>query len=302
MALRDTVRSLTPDLFLKLFRAYKRKQTRLRIQQEFKSGEVLSQADLEKQFSAIGIQLGDDVLVHAAFSKIGAVEGGAEAFIAALRSVVGPSGHILMPSSPNASFQLDFIQNLSCFDVQNEPSKLGYLTEAFRQSSSVMRSAHPTEPVCVQGPDANWYVAGHEDEAAPYGQKSPFFKLTERQGKVLYVGVTLANAGTSLHLLEEAVDNFIFPVYAQETYGVSIKNHQEEKNIRVKVHNPEQSKKRRCDELLPGFESAGIAKQVQLGKANSWLFDAERMLHWMIEQYEEKKVTMYTPHGWPENK
>ena len=60
----------------------------------------------------------------------------------------------------------------------------------------------------------------------------------------MYIGVTLDNAGTSLHVLEDSVDNFKFPVYAEKTYHVEVVNNGEKKTVSTKAHNPEQSKKR----------------------------------------------------------
>jgi aminoglycoside 3-N-acetyltransferase len=300
MAFSDSLRYITPRVLLELYRSHVRRSTRKKIHKEFQEGKAHNLADLVADFRNAGIEKGDDVLVHASFSKIGAVNGGTMTFIDALIQVVGDEGHILMPNSPNASFQMDYIKHLDVFDLENDESRLGVLSETFRTMTKVKRSGHPTEPVSVYGPDADWYTSGHENEASPYSMESPFYKLCERKGKILYVGVTLANAGTSLHLLEEAVEDFIFPIYADETYMAKLKIKEEVKDIEVKVHNPIQSKKRRCDELLPHFAAAGVAEKVKIGQAETWLFDAKAMLVWMIEAYGKNKTTMYTPNGYPE--
>ncbi len=297
MAFRDTLRSLTPGFILDIFRDFKRSRTRKEITAKLAQGESLTQEDLENNLRAIGLEAGDSVLVHCAFSKLGPVVGGPQTFIDALKNVVTAAGNILMPSSPNASYQLDYIKNLKEFDVQNEPSKMGWLSETFRKNEDVFRSAHPTEPVCVWGSDAQWFAENHEMDGTAYGKNSPFFKLTEIIGKILYIGVTLDNAGTSLHLLEDSIENFPEPVYADEIFKVKIKNGDRAYEIETKVHNPEQSKKRRCDELLPMFEAYNCAKKVKIGNADTWLFDAEDMLDCMVENFEERGVTMYRPLG-----
>ncbi len=297
MAFRDTLRALTPQFILELFRANKRKKTRQAIEDQLQKGDVLTQEDLEKQIQKLGIVAGDDVLVHCAFSKLGAIQGGPQTLIDAFKSVIGEKGNLLMPSSPNASFQLDYIQKLEIFDVDNEPSKMGAVSETFRKNKDVLRSAHPTEPVCVWGKEAEWYTTGHETDGTAYGMNSPFFKLTEKKGKILYIGVTLDNAGTSLHVLEDAVVDFKYPVYADEVFSVKIKKGSEFRSIQTKVHNPEQSKKRKCDGLLPMFTEKGVASRSKLGKAETWVLDADKMLKVMIAEYTDKGVTMYTPQG-----
>jgi aminoglycoside 3-N-acetyltransferase len=295
MAFRDTLRSWTPEFLLQIFRDFQRKKTRKAISNKLENKEFLILEDLEKNLIAIGIEKNDSVLVHCAFSKLGPVEGGPATFIQALKNVVTVEGNILMPSSPNASFQLEYIQNLKEFDVQNEPSKMGWLSEVFRKEENVLRSAHPTEPVCVWGVDANWFVDNHEMDGTAYGKNSPFYKLTEKKGKILYIGVTLDNAGTSLHVLEDAVENFPYPVYTEKSFEVKIKNGDKYYPIETKVHNPNQSKLRRCDELLPMFEASKCARKVQIGEAPTWVFDAKRMLDCMLDNFHEKGVTMYTP-------
>jgi aminoglycoside 3-N-acetyltransferase len=297
MAFRDTLRSLTPEFILIFFRNHKRKQTRQFIDNQLKNGDVLTQIDLESQLKTLGIKAGDDVLVHCAFSKLGAVAGGPQTFIDALKNVIGEKGNLLMPSSPNASFQLDYIQNLQLFDVDNDVSKMGAVSEVFRKNDRVFRSAHPTEPVCVWGKEAIWYTEGHEKDGTAYGPNSPFKKLADKGGKILYIGVTLDNAGTSLHTLEDAVADFKFPVYYPETFIVKVNKGGEAFEIQTKVHNPEQSKKRRCDELIPLFEEKKVAVKMKFAATEVWVFDARKMLEVMIKAYEQHGITMYTPKG-----
>jgi aminoglycoside 3-N-acetyltransferase len=63
------------------------------------------------------------------------------------------------------------------------------------------------------------------------------------------------------------------------------------------VHNPEQSAKRKCDDLIPRFRSEGVATDCLIGNAPTLVFDARKMLDVMIRLYREEGVTMYTPYG-----
>ena len=203
-----------------------------------------------------------------------------------------------MPTSPNDRLQLDYIKSLDVFDVKNSSSNLGKITEVFRTFPGAKRSIHPTEPVSVLGSDASWFTASHHLSEKPYGEDSPWYKLTQKKGKILYVGCTLANAGTSLHCLEDAVDNFKFPVYYKEQFKVRVRNERGELlSITTKVHNPAYSKKRKCDALIPIFIQEGVASKVKIGQAETLLFDAEKMLAVMLKKYKDEGVTMYTPKG-----
>ncbi|MGV3612321.1 MAG: AAC(3) family N-acetyltransferase [Fluviicola sp.] len=296
--LKNFIRSLVPTKLLNAYRERKKEKQRKELKQQAERGEALTLDQLLADIHNCGIKPGDSVLVHSSFSKIGFVEGGPKTFVDALLKAVGESGNLLMPSSPNAGYQLDYIRNLTEFDVQKDPSRMGAITEYFRTLPGVSRSESPTEPVCCFGPKASWFTNGHLGEETPYTKNSPFARLAEAGGKILYIGVTLDNAGTSLHVLEDAVSDFKFPVYYPEVFRVSVKRtNGEVVPVSVKVHNPEQSAKRKCDGLLPLFEEKGVMKRSTIGKAKTLVFDAQKMLEVMIDEYQINGVTMYTPIG-----
>jgi len=297
-SLRSTFRSLTPQFLLDWYRDRKKTTVRKSINAQRLAGKGWTKAELSHQLSEMGIGTGDTLLVHSSLSKIGYVEGGPQTIIDALLEVVGVGGHVLMPNSPNAGYQLEYIRNLAVFDVAESPSALGVITEVFRKQPTAIRSVSVTEPVSCIGPRAFEFVGAHFGELTPYTSKSPFFKVAENGGKILYIGVTLANAGTSLHVLEDAVEAFKFPVYYPEVFDARIRLESgEEVQIKTKVHNPEWSAKRRCDELISLFKEAGVVSESVFGNAATLVFEAQQMRDVMIRLYEEKGVTMYTPGG-----
>ena len=298
MSLKDFIRANMPKFLLQWNRKRKKNAVRSALQEQERKGEGVTLNELFEQFKQAGITSGDSVLVHSSLSKIGFIAGGPEAFIRALVQVVGPNGNILMPTSPNGAFQLDYIRKLTVFDVNQAPSALGKITETFRTWPGTIRSASPTEPVSALGPDAAWFTSGHLGCETPYTAESPFARLAEKNGKILYVGVTLDNAGTSLHVLEDAVPDFKFPVYFPELFNCRIRlSTGEEQQVKIKVHNPEQSAKRKCDKLLPLFKSSGCYHEAQIGQAKTLVFDAKKMKETMLREYRENGVTMYTPFG-----
>lgn len=296
--MRDLIRKLTPQIILDQYRKKKKSQRDKELLSAKESGNVILKEDLVNDLIKAGVKSGDTLLVHSSLSKIGYVEEGPKTVVEALLDVVGTEGNLLMPNSPNAGLQLEYIRSIESFDVQNTPSALGAITEYFRKLPEAKRSAHPTEPVSCIGPDAEYFVSEHFGELTPYTEKSPFYKVSEKGGKILYLGVTLDNAGTNLHTLEDAVDDFKFPVYYDEVFEVNVVLPDgKTKTMKTKVHNPEQSKKRKCDQLIPLFESEGVMKEVKIGEARGLLVDAKGMLDLMLKEYKEHGVTMYTPEG-----
>lgn len=296
--MRNMIRSLTPSFILKAFRKYKKEKTRRDLAKRAKSGQVVTVGQLVHQLRSMGIKSGDSILVHSSMSRLGYLENGPKTLVDALLEVIGAEGNLLMPSSPNPAYQLDYIQNRPYFDARNDPSAMGAVTEYFRRFPGVCRSLSPTEPVCAFGPSAKWLTEGHRARTTPYDVYSPFYRLTEIGGKILYAGVTLAQAGTSLHLLEDAVEDFPFPVYYPKEFEVQVTDFDGfTYSQMLKVHNPEQSAKRNCDALIPMFVEKSVMKHTVLGEGASLLTDAAGMLRVMLEAYYTKGVTMYTPYG-----
>jgi aminoglycoside 3-N-acetyltransferase len=296
--MRNFLRRITPAILLTFYRSWIRRQQRKALATQKERGEVVRKQDIVQALQLMGLQSGDVVMVHSSLSSIGYVENGPKTVVEAFLEVIGEGGHLLMPSAPNASYQLDYIRKNNYFDVQHTPSALGAVTECFRMWSGVERSAHPTEPVCCLGPRAKWFIESHFSQLTPYNEFSPFRKVMSSNGKIIYLGVTLANAGTHLHTLEDAVENFRYPVYYPENFEISVLfSDGREETMLTKVHDPEQSKLRKCDELIPLFEKEGVLKRFHIGKASCLFVDARSMFETMLKNYKEHGITMYTPLG-----
>lgn len=296
--MRNILRKISPQFLLDWYRNSKKRNKDSKLLREKQQGKIYTKKYFVRQFKKLGISKGDVLLVHSSLSKIGYVENGPKDVVEALLEVVGDDGHLLMPNSPNSSFQLDYIKNLDFFDLANSKSKLGAISEYFRLLPDAIRSAHPTEPVSCIGPDAEYFVGHHFGNLTPYNENSPFYRVSERNGKILYLGVTLDNAGTNLHTLEDSIENFKFPVYHPEPFEVKIRfENRTLRSMNTLVHNPDQSKKRKCDGLIPLFEEKGVLKKVKIGNAKSLLVDAKGMYDVMLDEYKTNGVTMYTPKG-----
>ncbi|MBT5438631.1 MAG: AAC(3) family N-acetyltransferase [Flavobacteriales bacterium] len=295
--IKTIFRFLLPDFLIQFYRSNKKNRINRKIAFQKQRGQGLNKKDLYNCFYEIGIRPGDSLLVHSSLSKIGFVENGAVDVVDSLLEIISHEGDLLMPSSANGLLQIDFVKKDEVFDVKNTPSVLGSITENFRKRDGVRRSLNYLEPVCAYGKNARYLTEGHFGEVSPYTKRSPFHRLTELNGKILYLGVDLDNAGTSLHILEDSVD-FHFPVYASSDFRVKIKD---EKGVVhtvfTKAHNPVFSKKRKCNDLIPMFIDHGVCEKVKIGNAESYLFDAKKMLDLMLEKYKSEKITMYTPKG-----
>ena len=151
---------------------------------------------------ALGVKTGDTLLVHASYKSMGAIEGGAKTFFEALISYLGDEGTLVMPA---LSFDSVTFEN-PYFKAKETPSCIGYLPEYFRTSvEGVRRSLHATHSCCAIGRNAEELLADHELDETPVGEHSPFRKLPNYDGKILFVGCS-SDHNTSMHGVEELAD------------------------------------------------------------------------------------------------
>jgi aminoglycoside 3-N-acetyltransferase len=163
----------------------------------------VSHKSLTKLFQNLGLKKGDCVFVHCAFSRLGYFPGGPHGLIRLLQGVVGPKGTIAMPAFPFSGSMQDFLAKPYYFDINETPSKVGFLSEAFRTYPGVYRSLHPTHSICAIGKNAMELVADHELSVTPCGTQSPFAKFSTINAVLLRIGT---GALTLYHHIQELID------------------------------------------------------------------------------------------------
>src|SRR5262249_52301302 len=96
----------------------------------------LSGTQVVEQLRALGGREGGVLLVHTSFRAVRPIEGGPLGLIAALRTAVGPSGTLVMPSMTDGE---------SVFDPKTTPTQaMGITAELFWRQPGVVRSTHPS--------------------------------------------------------------------------------------------------------------------------------------------------------------
>ncbi len=162
------------------------------------SEATIERAEIARGLRAMGIGAGDVILAHTSLSSLGHVPGGADALIDALLDAVSPRGTLVLPTHTWSTVNAEN----PVFDVRRSPSVVGRVTEVFRSRPGVLRSLHPTHSCAAFGPLAREMLDGHETQITPCGRKSPYQRLMDRSGKIVFLGVTLL-VNTSYHALEE---------------------------------------------------------------------------------------------------
>jgi aminoglycoside 3-N-acetyltransferase len=166
--------------------------------------------EIVKALKKAGVNTGDLLMVHASLSKFGVIKGGVETVLDAMLECVGEKGTLLFPTftRPYIYFEGTTIRDYGYRPYDPADPGLiwvGSVPKAALKRKTAVRSAHATHSVAGIGPLAKKCLAGHLENDPPTCRRSPFGKLLDFKGKVLYFGSGLAPT-TFLHFLEDELD------------------------------------------------------------------------------------------------
>lgn len=151
--------------------------------------------------AALGVRHGGVLLVHSSLSSLGWVEGGPETVIRGLLLALGAEGTLALPA-----LSYDYVGARNpAFDVRLTPSCVGAIPEYFRRRPGTRRSVNPTHSVCAVGPASEALLGEHHLDDTPCGPHSPFRRLRDLGGQILFLGCGLG-PNTSMHGVEEVVE------------------------------------------------------------------------------------------------
>lgn len=148
--------------------------------------------DIAAEALELGVEPGDVMVLHCAFSTVGPVRGGPAGLIEGLRRALGPAGTLVMPSMSD--------DDDHPFEVAQTPCpSMGVVADTFWRQPGVLRSDSPHAFAAI-GPAAGRITAAHPPEL-PHGPDSPIGRVWQADGRVLLLGVG-HDADTMIHLAE----------------------------------------------------------------------------------------------------
>ena len=249
--------------------------------------------ELVRAIRSMGTKPGDSVMLHSAFEPQHGFRGTSEEAIDAFLEAVGPEGNLLMVSLPYRTSSLEYLSRGKTFDVRRTPSAMGLMSEFFRRRANVLRSVHPTHPVLACGPKAAWFVEGHERCPYPCGPGTPFDKLLQAGGKVMFFNVSFAYF-TFFHHLEHLVSPKLdFPLYTGEPFEVPVIGRDGEKlTVRTYVFSREAIRRRRFEVLEAHLRDKGLIRETRVGASTLLLVDLREIVS-AVEDMTARGVYFY---------
>jgi aminoglycoside N3'-acetyltransferase len=261
------------------FRPKKKSRIAHIIKSLFKTRGLLKRDALKESLTELGIRPGQAVVVHAALSSFGSLEGGADTVTGVLKELISDEGLILMPAftyeTSYGSVRPDRIRKHKSFHPGLPVSKpIGSVAEAFRTSEGVCRTFHPHLSLCFWGREAaslsrNYHMSDSLSENSPLGE------ILSRDGYVLLLGTefeTISLLHTAEYIAKVPYENY------RAFYGYREGSQHMIAELRTTGHSGEF---RKIAGLLPLGKVAYTS--LRIGSAMCHLIKARDLVHWAVE-------------------
>jgi aminoglycoside 3-N-acetyltransferase len=178
---------------------------------------MVSYDRLDRDLAALGVRVGQVVLLHSSLRSIGHSIGGAQTVVAALRDRLG-NGTLVVPTGTSANSDTSphyrdavadmtgqevagYREAMPAYDSETTPSnEMGRIAEHVRLLPGAVRSAHPHTSFAAIGPQAKSITDDHARDCL-LGERSPLARLYDADALILLLGVGY-NRCTAFHLAE----------------------------------------------------------------------------------------------------
>lgn len=138
---------------------------------------------LLRQLMTLGLTAGATVMVHASMRRAGPINGGAEALLDSIQSVIGPTGNLLMVLGADDSMPFDPLTS----PVEKD---IGVLAEVFRKRTGTRVNDHPAARFGANGPKAEELLRSNPLHDY-YSHGSVLDRFTKHGGVILRLGANI---------------------------------------------------------------------------------------------------------------
>lgn len=233
-------------------------------------------AGLTKALHAAGIKPGDTLMVHSSWLPMNGFRGKPADMVSALKQAVGPDGLLVMPSMPYHNMSsAQWLARGKPMDVRRSPSMMGMVSESFRRSEGVERSASLSHPLLAWGRDARAFIQGHELTEFPFGPASPFAKLLYRDAMLLCIDAPFSSITFSHFVEDRLAHTLAVPLYAPVPCpGVVVEADGTRHDRAVRVLSSQANALRRENRLVARLDRERTLKRLRIGNTQLLLIRA----------------------------
>jgi len=249
--------------------------------------------ELEDALVKLGIKSADTVFVHSSFDAFRGFQGKPTDIIQLLQNLVSVKGIVMMPTMAFKGTAVDYALQNPMIDNKRMQSRMGLMTELFRRSPGVFRSAHPTHPIAVWGDEAQSIVADHPLARTPCGIPSPLHKLLERDGKIVLLGTGI-EVLTFYHTVEEILEKDL-PVnpFTDRFFALQVKDESGQVwDCKTRLYEPKVSRKRRLNKVLEELRQMNAIGECRVGRLQIQVFLAQDVLK-AVRQLLDRGISCY---------
>ena len=225
---------------------------------------VVTKKDIVDGLKRVGLKRGANVIVHSSLKSFGRVEGAADSVVDALIEAVGDEGTIIMPC-----FTYDW-QPGQRFDWSKAQSTwTGKIPETFGSRPGVKRGKHPLYNIAVRGPLADWVISVNDAIPLSWGEDKFYYKIKDRNGSVLLLGVD-HNANSTIHICQELADVWYIankkPMCKLTLQELMSKPLKEQEDI-IELHMSSMETEKDFNRVEPLLKAAGKIWMTKIGNA-----------------------------------
>lgn len=175
--------------------------------------------DLLRYLGEIGVEHSAFVMAHTGIDGVEIVDDRRQGPINAITQantlmedlvqLVGPGGTLVMPT--HARYQTEELSGvqancgMTTYDPRRSPCGVGLVNELFWRRKGVQRSLFPYNMLAACGPLADELLHDNLNERhpTPHGSDSGYYRMCQRNGLIVSVGVRLRECITIAHVVEE---------------------------------------------------------------------------------------------------
>ena len=236
---------------------------------------------LIKDIEQSGIRKNGTLLIHSSMKAVGEVEGGGDTVLDAFIEYM-KDGLLLFPTH---SWSEDNLKD-GIYDPKTESSCVGILPNLFMKKTGAIRSMHPTHSVTAMGSRAQDYVMRDNDVYTPCPRHGCFGGLYDEEAQILFLGATL-KTNTYIHGIEELL-NIPDRINPQSRRIKLLFENGDVREIDFYGHYSTRGDvSKNYDKLLIPMLHMGLAKEVKIGSAVSYVVEVKPMTDWVIGLLKE---------------